>query len=137
MAKIELELDSAGLKLLNPGTTKLYKKLDTKANWKIKDSRIDSFRLESKVIGSYYPFTNPPNSNFVKKEELEIDDCQPTGIWDYKIIWKDSLKLKEHTLDPKIAVNTFPLAQFLIQLFAITGLLGLFFNFAKKLKNRH
>src|SRR5688572_7631979 len=119
---IKLELDGSG-KLVDPGTTKRDNFLARKVIWEIKDQRIISFRIEGKTSDGYYPFKTQPNPNFSTKEDLTVEFLAPgEGVWQYKIIWKDSTG--EHTLDPKIAVN--PLALTEVMIYSVIALtLGL------------
>lgn len=122
MAKhIELTLNSGGSQLIDPGTTKLGDVFNKKVDWKIKDSRIKSFRIVGKdSTATYYPFKERPNRSFDTHLELEVPWFGETGEWEYKIIWIDKATLQEHTLDPKIAVNPIGFAPLLAVLFIMT-----------------
>jgi hypothetical protein len=139
MAKhIELKLDQAGLVLLDPGTTKLGNVIEKKADWKIKDQRIEAFRIEGKFARGYYPFKDPPNPNFGTDLELEVPWFKQTGDWEYKIIWIDKATQNEHTLDPKIAVNPVTGSLALIALTVVTlfSTIACLFYFNRKNRDR-
>ncbi len=101
---IELSIDSNNnLVLSDGGTTKAGNVINRKVSWKIKDQKIESFKVVGKDPGD--PFTESPNSSFDTKLHLEVRLLGPTGDWYYSIIWKDKATYTEHTYDPKIAVK--------------------------------
>ena len=131
--KIELMLNELGNQLIEPETVYRDNFLKRNVHWKIGDKRLDLFRIVAKDKTRCYPFSKQPNTDYTTKEKLHVGNDAKDCIWDYKIDWK-AKNGNGGTLDPKIAVNTFKLTQFLIPLFAITGLLGMLFYRIKKNK---